>query len=96
MLESFASVASRHFSGVGPPSDEAVVMLHALRCQKLLFPLPPGSPGPNGGVFAIPKSPDKCSLIVTLVPVNREMREKLEKFSRPSVEVLALLAQVAQ
>ena len=29
--ESFASVASRHFSGVGPLSDEAVVMLHALR-----------------------------------------------------------------
>ena len=29
--ETFASVASRHFSGVGPPSDEAVVMLYALR-----------------------------------------------------------------
>ena len=52
--ESFASVASRHFSGVGAPADEAVVMLHALRCQNLLFPLPPGSPGPNGGVFVIP------------------------------------------
>ena len=47
--ESFASVASCHFSGVGPPSDEAVVMLHALRGQNLLFPLPPGSPGPRGG-----------------------------------------------
>ena len=57
--ESFASVASRHFSGVGPPSDEAVVMLHALRSQNLLFPLPPGSPGPNGRVFAIPKTLDK-------------------------------------
>ena len=94
--ESFASVASRHFSGVGLPSDEAVVMLHALRSQNLLFPLPPGSPGPNGGVFAVPKTLDKCSLIVTLVPVNREMLEKPEKFSLPSVEVLALLAQVAQ
>ena len=54
--ESFASVASRHFSGVGPPSDEAVVMLHALRSQNLLFPLPPGSPGPNGGGFCHPKN----------------------------------------
>ena len=94
--DSFASVASRHFSGVGPPSDEAVVMLHALRSQNLLFPLPPGLAGPNGGVFAIPKTLDKCSLIVNLVPVNREMAEKPEKFSLPSVEVLALLAQVAQ
>ena len=94
--ESFASVASRHFSEVGPPSDEAVVMLHALRSQNLLFPRPPGSPGPNGGVFAIPKTLDKCSLIVNLVPGNREMPEKPEKFSLPSVEVLALLAQVAQ
>ena len=96
MPESFASVASRHFLGVGPPSGEAVVMLHALRSQNLLFPLPPGSRGPNGGVFAIPKTLDKCSLIVNLVPVNREMLEKREKFSLPSVEVLALLAQVAQ
>ena len=94
--KSFASVASRHFSGVGPPSDEAVVMLHALHRQNLLLPLPPGSPGPNGGVFAIPKTLDKCSLIVNLVPVNREMPEKPEKFSLPSVEVLALLGQVAQ
>ena len=94
--DSFASVASRHFFGVGPPLDEAVVMLHALRGQNLLFPLSPGSPGPNGGVFAIPKTLDKCSLIVNLVPVNREMPEKPEKFSLPSVEVLALLAQVAQ
>ena len=47
--ESFASVASRHFSRVGPPSDEAVVMLHALRGNNLLFPLLPWSPGPNGG-----------------------------------------------
>ena len=94
--ESFASVASRHFSGVGPPSDEAVVMLHALHSQNLLFPLPSGSPGPNGGVLAIPKTLDKCSLIVNLVPVNKEMPEKPEKFSLPSVEVLALLAQVAR
>ena len=48
-IDSFASVGSRHFSGVGPPSDEAVVMLHALRSHKPLFPLPPGSPGPNRG-----------------------------------------------
>ena len=94
--ESFVWVASRHFSGVRPPSDEAVVMLHALRRQNLLFPLSPGSPGPNGGVFAIPKTHDKYSLIVNLVPLNREMLEKPEKFSLPSVEVLALLAQVAQ
>ena len=58
--------------------------------------LPPGSPGSSGGVFAIPKTLDKCSLIVNLVPVNREIPEKPEKFSLPSVEVLALLAQVAQ
>ena len=63
---------------------------------KLLFHLPPGSPGPNGGVFAISKTLDKCSVIVNLVPVNREMPEKPEKFSLPCVEVLALLAQVAQ
>ena len=94
--ESFASVASHHFSGVGPPADEAVVVLHALPRQNLLFPLPPGSPGPNGGDFAMPKTLDKCSLIINLVPVNKEMLEKPEKFSLPSVEVLALLAQVAQ
>ena len=34
--ESFASVASPHFSGVGPPSEEAVVMLHAL-CSQVFF-----------------------------------------------------------
>ena len=34
-------------------------------------------------------------MIVNLVPVNREMPEKLEKFSLPSVDVLALLAHVA-
>ena len=94
--ESFVSVASHHFCGVGPKSDEAVVMLHALRSHNLLFPFPPGSPGPNGGVFGIPKTLDKCSLIVNLVLVNREMPEKPVKFSLPSLEVLALLAQVAQ
>ena len=94
--EPFALVAGRHFSGVGPPSDEAVVMLHALRSQNLLFPLPPGSPDPNGGVCAIPKTLDKCRLIVNLVPVNGEVPEKPKKFSLPSVEVLALLAQVAR
>ena len=91
MPETFASLASRHFSAVGPPLDEAVVMLHALHGQNLLFPLPPGSPGLNGGVFAIPKTLDPCSLIVNLVPVNREMPEKPEKFSLQSVEVVALL-----
>ena len=89
--ESFASVASRHFCGVGPPSDEAVVILHALRSQSWLFSLPPGSPGPNRGVFAISKKLDKCSVMVNLVQVIREMPEKPEKFSLPSVEVLALL-----
>ena len=96
VLDSFASVASRHFSGVGPPSDEAVVMLHALRRQSLLFTLLPRSPGPNGGVFAIPKTLDKCSLIVNLVPVHREMPKKPEKFFLLLLEVLAFLAQVAQ
>ena len=62
-------------------------MLHGLRSENLLFPLPPGSPGPKGGVFAIPKMLDNCSLIV-----NREMPKKPEKFSLASVEVLALLA----
>ena len=33
---------------------------------------------------------------MNLVPVNRAMPEKPDKFSLPSVEVLALLAQVAQ
>ena len=94
--ESFASVASRHFSGVGPPSDEAVVTLHALRCQNLLFRLPPGCPGPNGGVFAFAKTLNMCSLIANLVPINRQMPEKTEKFLLLSVEVLALLARVAQ
>ena len=94
--ESLASAANRPFSGVRPPSDEAVVMLHALRSQNPLFPLPPRSPGPKGGVFVIPKTLDKCSLIVNLVLVNREMPDKSEKFSLQSVEVLALLAQVAQ
>ena len=61
--DSFASVASLHFSGIGPPLDEAVVMLHALRGQNLLFPLLPGSPGPKSGVFAIPNTLDMCSLI---------------------------------
>ena len=92
----FADLAGRQFSGIVPPSDEAVVMMRALRGQGLLFPLPPGSPGPNGGVFAIPKTEEKCSLIVNLVPLNEEMRSRPEKFSLPSVEVLALLAQVAQ
>ena len=71
-------------------------MLHALRRHNLLFPLPPGSPGPNGGVCAIPRTLDKCSLIVNLVPINREMPERPQKFSLTSVEVLALLAQVAR
>ena len=48
---SFDSVASCRFFGVGPPSDEAVIMLRARKSQNLLFPFPPGSPGPNGGVF---------------------------------------------
>ena len=94
--DSFADLAGRQFSGLLPPSDEAVVMMRALRGQGLLFPLPPGSLGPNGGVFAIPKTEEKCSLIVNLVPLNEEMRSRPEKFSLPSVEVLALLAQVAQ
>ena len=93
---SFELVVGRNFSGVGPPSDEAVVMLRALRAQSLRFPLPPGSPGPNGGGFAIPKTLEKCSLIVNLIPVNRVMKEKPEKFSLSSVEVLALLAHVAR
>ena len=80
--ESFASVACRHFSGVGPPSDEAVVMPHALRSKNLLFPLVLGSPGPTGGFFAIPKTLEKCSLIVNLVPVNGEMPEKPLPFWR--------------
>ena len=96
MCRSLLSLAARHFSGVGPASNEAVIMLQALRNQSPLFPLPPGSPGPSGGVFAIPKTLEKCSLIVNLVPVNRAMPEKPEKFSLPSVEVFALLAKMAQ
>ena len=95
MLVSFESIAGRHFYCVGPPADEAVILLQALRNQNLLFPLPPGSPGPNGGVFVIPKRLQKCSLIVNLVPVNRAMPETPDKFSLPSVEVLPLFAQVA-
>ena len=47
-------------------------------------------------MFAIPKTLEKCSPIVNLILANRAMRGKLEKFSPPSVEVLALLAQVAR
>ena len=47
--DSIPSVANGRFSRVGPPSDKAVVMLHALRRQNLLFPLPPASTGPNQG-----------------------------------------------
>ena len=94
--KSFAFVANRRSSDVGPPLDEAAVMLHALRRQNMLFPFSPGSPVPNGVVFAIPKTFGKCRLIVNMVPVNRKMPEKPEKFSLPFVEVLALLAHVAQ
>ena len=60
--------------------------------------MPPsaGVSGSERGSFAIPKTLDKCSLIVSLVLVNREMPEKPEAFSLPLVEVVALLAQVAQ
>ena len=58
-----------------------MVTLHALRSQNLLFPLLPGSRGPNGGVFAILKTLDKCRLIVILVPVKREMPEKQSIFA---------------
>ena len=77
---SFESVASRHFSGVRPPSDEAVIMLRALKSQMVLFPISPGSPGLNRGVFAIPKTLEKCSLIVNQVPVNRAIPKKPENF----------------
>ena len=84
------------FPSVGPALDEAVVMLRALRLQHLLFVLPPGSPGANGELFAIPKTLEKCNLIVNLVPVNGAMPQKPQKFSLTSVEVFALLAQLAQ
>ena len=71
-------------------------MSHALRSQNVLFPQSLELPGPNVGVLAIPKTLHNCSLLVNLVPVNREISEKPEKFWLPSVEVLALLAQVAQ
>ena len=51
-------------------------MLRALRGQGLLFPLPAGSRGPNGSVSPIAKSAEKCSLIVNLIPVNRESPQK--------------------
>ena len=51
---SFELVVGRHFSGVGPPADEAVIMLRTSRHQNLLFPLPPGSPGRNGGGGGLP------------------------------------------
>ena len=48
--ESFGSLASRHFSGVGPPSDEAAVMVHALRWQAIVPPSA-GVPGSERGSF---------------------------------------------
>ena len=48
MPESFASVASLHFSGVGPLSDKAVVMWHALRSHNLFFLLSPVSGSEQG------------------------------------------------
>ena len=50
----FESPASNPFSGVAPPSGEAVIMLRALWAKNLLFPLPPGPPGPNGGGVCYP------------------------------------------
>ena len=92
----FADLAGRQFSGIVPPSGDAVIMMRALRDHRLLFPLPSGWPGPNGGVVAISKTEEKCSLIVNLVPLNGEMWSRPEKFSLGSGEVLALLSQVAQ
>ena len=48
------------------------------------------------GVFAIPQTVAKCSLIVNLKRVQRAMRGKPEKFSLPSVELLALRAKVGR
>ena len=50
----------------------------------------------TGGSSPFQKTLDKCSVIVNLVPVNREMPKKPDKFSLPSMEVLALLAHVAR
>ena len=46
---------------------------------------------PNGSVFAMPKSAEKASLIVYMVPFNRAMAAKPPSFHLPSVEVLALV-----
>ena len=54
--KSFASVVSRHFSGVRPPSDEAVVMLHALRSHKPVIPPSPRASGSERWVFCHPKN----------------------------------------
>ena len=70
-------------------------MLRALQGQGLLCPLPPRSPGPNGIVFPIHKSSEKYSLVVNVIPVNRESPQIPESFSLPTVEMLALMAMVA-
>ena len=49
----------------------------------------PSGRGPRvrtGGFFAIPKTLDKCTVIVNLVPVNRAMPEKPEKVSFLSMD----------
>ena len=48
--ESFSWVARRHFSGVGPPCDEAVVMLHALSPDPV-FPPATRISGSQSGSF---------------------------------------------
>ena len=53
------------FSGIPPPSKEALVMMGALKCQWLFHPLlDPPLISPNGSVFPIPKKVDKARLIV--------------------------------
>ena len=69
-------------------------MVGTLRTQGLLHPVEDASMRPNGNVFAIPKSSDKASLIVNMVPFNRATQGKPPSFHLPSGEVLALLMQV--
>ena len=69
-------------------------MVDALKGQGLLHVVEDQAQGPNGNVFAIPKSLEKASLIVNLVLFNRAMMRRPPSFHLPSVEVPALLMKV--
>ena len=73
VLEDFQRVAGWDLQGVPSPSEHATIMVLPLRGQRLLHPEADKGLKPNSSVFAIPKSAEKASLIVNMVPFNRAM-----------------------